>query len=352
MIAANRQPRPSPSIRMQLASTWPTLVPEDNRDISMLFLAKHAGTDVAFDPVDGNHAAYHREIGDSLADAGFDLTRSADITALVDNDQRFGYVFSLMNRLGFRNSEVLVSALCERTHVPYLGARPIVRGVAGDKHYTKVLFTRAGAMTPYWVVVRAGREPPSSLLPSPDGYVVKPVASSASWGLSYQDSPDAALEALTRLAVTGVDALCEAFIPGVNLTLPVFGAVGLTYLPLVEEFVDDGANIISNDSKRGFAASCDRSIVRDGALIEAATTIAAAVLPDFLPFDYGRLDFRYDPHTGVMHVLEFNIACNLQRSKAVAIAAEECAISHTELVAGIVAQSLERQAGLTRPKIY
>ena len=337
---------------MQMTSEWPTLAPERNRDVSLLFLAKHAVASADFDSVDGNHAAYHREIGDALAQAGFDVTRSDDIALLMTQGRHFSYVFSLMNRLGFRNSEVLASALCERAHIPYLGARPVVRAVADDKHYAKTLFAAAGATTPQWVAARAGCALPSSLPSSQVGYVVKPIASSASWGLSYQGSPTSALGALEQLATTGIDAMCEAFVPGSNFTLPVFGAAGLTCLPLVEEFVDDGLNIISHESKRGFAASCDRAILRNGPLVDAATAIAAVVLKDFVPFDYGRLDFRYDPDAKCMYVLEFNISCNLQRSKAVALAAEACAISHTELIAGIVAQSLERQRDLTKPTIY
>jgi D-alanine-D-alanine ligase len=337
---------------MQMTGEWPSLAPERNRDISLLFLAKHANTSAGFDSVDGNHAAYHREIADALADAGFDVTRSGDIGLLMTQEHHFDYVFSLMNRLGFRNSEVLVSALCERAHVPYLGARPVTRAVADDKHYAKALFARAGAATPHWIAVRAGCSLPSSLPESQFGYIVKPTASAASWALSYHDSPASAFAALEQLATTGVDAMCEAFVPGINLTLPVFGASGLTCLPLVEEFVDDGLNIISHESKRGFAPPCDRRVLRDGPLVDAAIATAATVLTDFLPFDYGRVDFRYDPSAGCMHILELNISCNLQSTKAIALAAQACAISHSALLAGIVTQSLERQRGLTRPTIY
>ncbi len=337
---------------MQMAKSWPTIAPGRNRDIALLYLAKHAVTGTDFDAVDGNHAAYHREIGDALTGAGFDVTRSDDIGALIAPAPGFSYVFSLMNRLGFRNSEVLVSTLCERAGLPYLGARPVVRAIADDKHYAKALFGKTGAVTPDWVAVRAGCALPATLPASQTGYIVKPVASSASWGLSYQESPADALDALEALTAGGVDAMCEVFIGGINLTLPVFGAGDLTAFPLVEEFVDDGLNIISHDSKRGFTAACERRLVRDGEVVDIAGKLAEVVLQDFLPFDYGRVDFRYDPKTSRMYILEFNIACNLQRTKAIAFAAEESNISHTELVAGIVTQSLDRQRGLAAPSIY
>src|SRR5881396_1146529 len=72
----------------------------------------------------GNQPTYHEEIFNLLASLGLAIEPSRDVTALFEHHSSFDYVFSLLNRAPYRGSEILVSALCEYFHVPYLGARP------------------------------------------------------------------------------------------------------------------------------------------------------------------------------------------------------------------------------------
>ena len=53
------------------------------------------------------------------------------------------FVFPLLNRGGFLNSEMMLPLLCTRLGLPYLGASPILRGLADDKHLTKLAAPRA-----------------------------------------------------------------------------------------------------------------------------------------------------------------------------------------------------------------
>ena len=52
-------------------------------------------------------------------------------------------MFPLLNRGGFLNSEMMLPLLCTRLGLPYLGASPILRGLADDKHLSKMAARRA-----------------------------------------------------------------------------------------------------------------------------------------------------------------------------------------------------------------
>ena len=59
-------------------------------------------------------------------------------------------------RGGFFNSEMLCPLLCERLGVPYLGANPILRGLADDKHLTKLEGKARGVPTLFAAVFNTG----------------------------------------------------------------------------------------------------------------------------------------------------------------------------------------------------
>jgi D-alanine-D-alanine ligase len=68
---------------------------------------------------------------------------------------------------------------------------------------------------------------------------------------------------------------------------------------------------------------------------------------EFMPFDYGRFEFRLDVATDEVQFLEVNLNCNLWSRKTISMAAQQIGWSHAELIETILTESLERQ-GLMR----
>ena len=121
----------------------------------LLFIAKHARWTGGLHPEDGNHALYHREIREILEGFGMPLVVAdsyAELFALPEAD----FVFPLLNRGGFFNSEMLLPLLCNRLGLPYVGASPIVRGLSDDKHLTKLEAAARGVPTAPWALFRRG----------------------------------------------------------------------------------------------------------------------------------------------------------------------------------------------------
>ncbi|MEO0700178.1 MAG: phosphoribosylglycinamide synthetase, partial [Pseudomonadota bacterium] len=109
----------------------PLKIPASAKDqLHILFLAKNALWEGDIHPDDGNHARYHREMREVLEGLGLKLTIAQTHDILFDPPEGIDFVFPLLNRAGFFNSEMLVPLLCERATIPYLGASPILRGLS------------------------------------------------------------------------------------------------------------------------------------------------------------------------------------------------------------------------------
>ena len=109
---------------------------EAKRALRIMLIAKHAKGTGAPHPEDGTHAVYHREMRQTLEDIGVNLTVADDYRVLFEQPD-VDFLFPLLNRAGFLNSEMLAPLLCNRLSLPYLGASPILRGLSDDKHLTK-----------------------------------------------------------------------------------------------------------------------------------------------------------------------------------------------------------------------
>ena len=109
-----------------------------------MFIAKHAKWAGGLHPEDGNHALYHVETREILQGLGLNLVLEDNYEALFEKPD-VDFVFPLLNRGGFLNSEMMLPLLCTRLGLPYLGASPILRGLADDKHLTKLAPPRAAS---------------------------------------------------------------------------------------------------------------------------------------------------------------------------------------------------------------
>ena len=81
------------------------------RDLCILFIAKHALGDGSAHGEDGNHAIYHHEVRTILEGLGLNLKVANNYDTLFSNPG-VDFVFPLLNRGGFLNSEMMLPLLC------------------------------------------------------------------------------------------------------------------------------------------------------------------------------------------------------------------------------------------------
>lgn len=317
----------------------------DKARLRLLFLAKHACADGRPDAQDGNHAIYHHEMRTTLEAIGLNVDVANSYDALYERPET-DFVVTLLNRGGFQNSEMLAPLLLNRRDMPYLGASPIVRGLSDDKYLSKMIARARGVPTMAAQLFRRG-----GLFEAPafeaDRLVVKPNASSASWGVKMVDTWAEAQDHADSLFALGHDVLVEQWAPLLDVAVPVVGGSGGQpwILPPMMYVPADPHRERSYEEKRGLIDAGDDPLilVEDADLRSRLEAMTAALLPELWPFDYGRFEFRYDPASGQVLFMEVNLSCNLWSKKTISRSAASIGVDHAALVETIVGHSLARQ---------
>jgi D-alanine-D-alanine ligase len=320
------------------------LFDEDKDRLVILFLAKHALSGGAPDPEDGTHAVYHHELLETLKTAGLWVVAANDFDSVWEKP-RADFVIPLLNRAGFLNSEMLAPLLLTRHGLPFLGAAPILRGLSDDKHLMKTAARQRGVPVTDWAILRRGQGP---VEPPPFAWerlVVKPNASSASWGVEILDGWDEARAHAEQLLAAGHDVICEPEAPLIDIAVPVVGADGPWLLPPMAYRPETPGGPRRYEEKRGLVETADDPLeaVDDPELAERLHSAVRRLLPELWPFDYGRFEFRYDPATGDLVFMEVNLSCNLWSRKTISRSARSIGVNHGRLVETILAHSLLRQ---------
>ena len=316
----------------------------------VLFLAKHALGNGRPDGVDGNHAIYHHELRTTLEAIGLNVMAANSYAALLERPAA-DFVIPLLNRGGFQNSEMLAPLLLARQGLPYLGAQPIVRGLSDDKHLMKMVARHHGVLTADWMIYRRGGEAIEEPRFRAERLVVKPNASSASWGIRMVDSWTAARNHVELLQAEGHDVIVEPWTPLIDVAVPVIGAQGPLLLPAMAYQPPDPRQFRSYEEKRALVETGDDPLaaIEDRQLLLRLEAQTRLLMRDLWPFDYGRFEFRYDPASGDLSFMEVNLSCNLWSKKTISRAAAVAGMDHAMLVETIVAHSMIRQ-GLLCPE--
>ncbi|MGE0178287.1 MAG: phosphoribosylglycinamide synthetase [Sphingomonas sp.] len=315
-----------------------------------MFISKHARWTGALHPDDGNHALYHVEVREALKDIGVELVLADRYEALFENPG-VDYVFTLFNRGGFLNSEMMAPLLCTRLGIPHLGASPILRGLADDKHLAKLCAEQRGLPTAPWAIFRKGAPVEQGQCPKAARLVIKPNASSASWGV--RDAHDwAGVEAaIADIHGEGHDAIVEPFINGSDVEVPVITIDGEpVVMPMMLFEQQDPTYLRSYYEKRDLTESVARYALvpfDDPEWVPVIAEYTRKMAAEFRPFDYGRFEFRLDRESGTVNFLEVNLQANLWSKKVFGQSAKRAGISQTELIETILHEGLRRHGLLT-----
>ncbi|AWW74885.1 phosphoribosylglycinamide synthetase [Erythrobacter sp. KY5] len=322
---------------------------EDKERVRLLFMAKHANWGGGMHPEDGNHAIYHHEVRTSLEQLGLNL-QLADSYEVLFTPPEVDFVFPLLNRGGFVNSEMLIPVLCNMHRLPYLGAMPFLRGLGDDKSVSKLVATHAGVPTAPWFCFRRGAPvQESDLPPSPDGrWVIKPNASSASWGISDAFDWNGATNSVADIHGQGHDAIVEPYLDGYDVQCAFITMHGKAVsLPMLWYERENTQKLWTYYEKRDLVPNTEKAALKRFDHEDFAPKIEAMAhkfAREFLPFDYGRIEFRVDLKTGDINFIEINLNCNLWSEKVMAKAAAQAGFSHGDLLETLLAEAWRRNA--------
>lgn len=317
-------------------------------DLNVLFLAKFAPDNDKYplitEQTDGIYAQYHFDIFKIIQKLCPHTTCAHDPSILFNSHSQFDYVFSLLNRAPYRNSEIFISSLLEYLNIPYLGSRPNMRAIAEDKHLAKVVAQYAGLHTPLWMVIEANNSiPDKPLFKGP--FFVKPRFGASSAYIdekSIADTWEQASAQITYLQKNNLDVIVEQFVDGIYYSVPIFyNNEQAIHLPSIRETSNLKGNIVTYRQKRKLDAGLTRTVNTDRDLEKRFEQLSNFFLRQLQPFDYTRLDFIVTSKQ--IEFIEFNLCCNLGKHSSFCIAANEIGLSQEELVNAIFLNSLSRQ---------
>jgi D-alanine-D-alanine ligase len=324
----------------------PLTIPEEaKRRLRIMFIAKHALWGGGLHPEDGNHALYHVEVREILKGLGLNLELADNYHALFAKPD-VDFVFPLLNRGGFLNSEMMLPLLCTRLGLPFLGASPILRGISDDKHFTKLAAASRGIPTAPWTIYRRGAPVERERCPAGERMVIKPNASSASWGV--QDARDwAGVEAaVADIHSQGHDAIVEPFLNGSDVEVPVITIHGEpVIMPMMLFEQADPSHLRTYYEKRDLVDRAQKyQLVEfdDAQWMPIIADYTRNIAQEFRPFDYGRYEFRLDREGGKVQFLEVNLNANLWSEKVYGRSAKAAGLGQEQLIETILAESLRR----------
>lgn len=322
-----------------------TIDEKTKRDCRIMFIAKNALWDGSGSAEDGNHATYHVEMREVLSGLGLNL-RVEDRFEVLFEKPDVDFVFPLLNRAGFFNSEMLLPLLCERAGIPYLGASPILRGLSDDKHLAKRAVEEAGVPTAPWAIYRRGAPIDPSLCPKGERFVVKPNNSSASWGVNDATDWASVKTAIDSVHDLGHDALVEPFIDGSDVEVPVVTINGEpVIMPMMIFRQADPSHLRTYQEKRDLVDRSQKYSLdpfENAEMIAQITDLTQKAMQEYRPFDYGRWEFRVNEETGEVTFLELNLNCNLWSQKVFGRSALLAGWTQEQLIETILAESLRR----------
>lgn len=323
----------------------PLTIPDEAKErIRLLFMAKHALWGGGMHPEDGNHAIYHHEVRTTLESLDLNLCLADSYNVLFERPDA-DFVFPLLNRGGFLNSEMLIPLLCNMHRIPYIGAIPFIRGLGDDKSVSKLVAVHAGVPTAPWFCYRRGAPVEEKDLPKAERWVIKPNASSASWGISDAFDWPGVVNAIANIHGQGHDAIVEPYLDGYDVQAAFISVNGPKALPMLIYEREDTQKLWTYYEKRDLVPNTEKATLKRFDEPEFAPKVqemAERLAREFEPFDYGRIEFRLDRKTGDINFIEINLNCNLWSEKVVAKSAAAAGFSHTQLLETILAEAYRR----------
>lgn len=316
---------------------------------TIAFIAKYApkqGSTAPVYAIDENivYSKYHYDVYAILNRHFPNLCTGNDASFLMKHHKNIDYVFSLLNRAPYRNSEIFISSLAEYYGIPYLGTRPNIRALAEDKHLAKVMAEHCEIKTPRWAISNVGDQCDDEE-PFRGPYFVKPRYGASSKLIDESSIcptwEDVKIK-ISELHTYGEDTIIETFADGMYYSSPVIFRQGKPIvLPPVREQSTLKGNVVTYYQKRKVALGLTRYVETNQEIINLIERASKSIANFIRPADYIRIDYILSQNG--LEFIEFNVCCNLGMQSSFALSAKAFGMSYEQLIMSILNESLTRQ---------
>jgi D-alanine-D-alanine ligase len=224
-----------------------------------------------------------------------------------------------------------VQGALELLGIPYTGSGVMASSIAIDKVMTKRIWRAEGLPTPAWQQVdsEAATRAAFAALGSP--MIVKPAREGSTIGLTKVLTLAQCDEAYRQAAQHDPEVLCEQFISGDEVTIPVLGTGALARaLPVIRIVAPDG----NYDYQNKYFTDTTQYLVPCGLPEGEEAVIQALVLKSYQVLGcrgWARADVMIDAGTRKPYLLEINTSPGMTGHSLVPMSAKSAGMDYPEL---------------------
>lgn len=224
-----------------------------------------------------------------------------------------------------------VQGALELLGIPYTGPGVMASSLAIDKIMTKRLWRADGLPTPAWKQVASAQATLDAFAELGSPMIVKPAREGSTLGLTKVTAADQCLAAYALAAKLDDEVLCEQFIRGEEVTVPVLGqGANAQALPVIRIQAPDG----NYDYQAKYFTNTTKYLVPCGLPDGEEAAIQALVLNAYKSLGcrgWARADVMIDAATRQPYLLEINTSPGMTSHSLVPMSAKAAGISYPEL---------------------
>jgi D-alanine-D-alanine ligase len=224
-----------------------------------------------------------------------------------------------------------VQGALELLGIPYTGPGVMASSIAIDKLMTKHIWLADGLPTPAWRKVDSAAATRAAFAALGSPMIVKPAREGSTIGLTKVSSTAQCDAAFALAAGMHDDVLCEQFIAGDEVTVPVLGSgAAARALPVIRIQAPDG----NYDYQNKYFTDTTQYLVPCGLPEGEEAHIQRLVLQAYLSLGcrgWARADVMIDAVTRKPYLLEINTSPGMTSHSLVPMSAKAAGISYPEL---------------------
>ncbi len=232
-----------------------------------------------------------------------------------------------------------VQGALELLGIPYTGPGVMATAEAMDKLMTKRIWIAEGLSTPAWRQVHSAAETRAAFEALGSPMIVKPVREGSTIGLTKVMTADQCEAAYALAAGQDPMVMCEQFIAGDEVTVPVLGTgAQARALPVIRIVAPDG----NYDYQHKYFTDDTKYLVPCGLPDGEEAAIQALVLKSFRTLDcrgWARADVMIDAKTRQPYLLEINTSPGMTGHSLVPMSARATGLSYEDLCLQVLASA-------------
>jgi D-alanine-D-alanine ligase len=242
-----------------------------------------------------------------------------------------------------------VQGALELLGIAYTGSGVMASSIAIDKVMTKRLWRAEGLPTPAWQQVDSVAATAQAFTALGSPMIVKPAREGSTIGLTKVTTLDQCTAAYTLAAQCDTEVLCEQFISGDEVTIPVLGSgAAARALPVIRIVAPEG----NYDYQNKYFTDTTQYLVPCGLPAGEEAHIQALVLKAYQVLGcrgWARADVMIDARTRQPYLLEINTSPGMTGHSLVPMSAKAAGISYPALCVEVLRHATRDYADAAAP---